>query len=596
MRALAHASFMHPSASFSERHTWARATTFRLKVLLLTGWRQLHNWRRPLPRFAAGPRLVGAPVLATSASDLWNPDDNAANWQLTAGKVENLRRAARRLHGLVVPAGATFSFWRQVGNPNFGRGYVLGREIREGCVVPTVAGGLCQLSNALYDAALRAGFAIVERHRHTQVIKGSLAEQDRDATVKWNYLDLRFRAPIAFRLDVTLTADQLVVSFRGETPALNGPPGPAESPRPASALHDCYSCGNLGCFRHPGQVPARPAATRTTFVLDAGWPEFTQYVQATAGPTDVVLLMPAARSAAVPHAIVLRGAAWRRQLRQRLASRLGRNVFAQSLHGDAQVAAAAIRHLRPDSTHLVVAQTLLPFLWQAGVLGGRTFDVLLTRLPAEVLHARLDAAHARYPASPTLHDFRAGAAFVEAECRALTQARRLLTPHHELARLFSNKAVLLEWAAPAAAPRPVPGTRILFPASALARKGAYEMRRLAQELHLPLVVAGRATEYAGFWQEVATTPAGPDPLAGVGLVVYPAYVEHQPRLLLRALAAGIPVVATAASGLGPRPGLTLVPAGDYPALRQAVEQVLAGLQILEKRAALTNLKLADYPN
>jgi len=583
---------MHPSASLSERHTWARATTFRLKVLLLTGWRQLQNWRRPLPRFGAGSQLAGAPILATSASDLWNPDDNAANWLLTAGKVENLRRAARRLHGLVVPAGATFSFWRQVGNPNFGRGYVLGREIREGCVVPTVAGGLCQLSNALYDAALRAGFAIVERHRHTQVIKGSLAEQDRDATVKWNYLDLRFQAPIAFRLDVTLTADQLVVSFRGEKPAPDSPSGPVESPRPASALHDCYSCGNLGCFRHPGQVPARPAATRTTFVLDAGWPEFAQYVQATAGPADVLVMPPARQPAtalaALPQAIILRGAAWRRQLSQRLASRLGRNVFAQSLRGDAQVAAAAARHLRPDSTHLVVAQTLLPFLWQAGVLGGRTFDVLLTRLPAEVLHTRLDAAHARYPASLTLHDFRAEAAFVEAESCALTQARRLLTPHHELARLFSNKALLLEWAAPAPAPRPVPGTRILFPASALARKGAHEMRRLAQELHLPLVVAGRATEHAGFWQDVTTTPAGPDPLAGVGLVVYPAYVEHQPRLLLRALAAGIPVVATAACGLGPRPGLTLVPAGDYSALRQAVEQALAGLQTLEKRAELTS--------
>jgi hypothetical protein len=182
-----------------------------------------------------------------------------------AGKVENLRRAARRLHGLVVPAGATFSFWRQVGNPSFGRGYVLGREIREGCVVPTVAGGLCQLCNALYDAALRAGFTIMERHRHTQVIKGSLAEQDRDATVKWNYLDLRFRAAIAFRLDVKLTADQLIVSLLGETPAHAGPPGLGAArlllvrqrgllpaPRPGAgaarrrAYHVCARCQRAG--------------------------------------------------------------------------------------------------------------------------------------------------------------------------------------------------------------------------------------------------------------------------------------------------------------------------------------------------------------
>ena len=44
------------------------------------------------------------------------------------------------------------------GRNNLGRitarkGFVLGREIREGCVVPTVGGGICQLSNALATAA-----------------------------------------------------------------------------------------------------------------------------------------------------------------------------------------------------------------------------------------------------------------------------------------------------------------------------------------------------------------------------------------------------------------------------------------------------------
>ncbi|MDJ0365797.1 hypothetical protein QMK33_11595 [Hymenobacter sp. H14-R3] len=53
LRAPAHTYFMHPSATLPERHTWARDATFRLKVLLLTGWRQLQNLRRPVPRFRA---------------------------------------------------------------------------------------------------------------------------------------------------------------------------------------------------------------------------------------------------------------------------------------------------------------------------------------------------------------------------------------------------------------------------------------------------------------------------------------------------------------------------------------------------------------
>ena len=578
---------MHPPATLSERHSRTRETIFRLKTWLLTGRRYVQNLQAPLPRFPRLTQPSEQPVLAASSSNLWNLDDNEANWLLTAGKVENLRIAARRLHGLEVPAGAVFSFWRHVGNPNAGQGYVLGREIREGCVMPTVAGGLCQLSNALYDAALRAGFPIVERHRHTRVIKGSLAEQDRDATVKWNYLDLRFQATVAFRLEVELTADQLRVQFRAAPPtgAVAAAPAPA-SFRPASMLNDCYSCGNLTCFKHPGKVPARPAATQTTFVLDEYWPEFAQQVQTTVGAHDVVLvplqtsrLSRAGRYVWPANQPKKMTALWLpallRQARLRLAVRLGRNVFAESLHLDRQVAMAAARRLSPASTHLVVAQTLLPFLWEAGVLGGRTFDVLLSRLPAEVLHERLELAASQHPASPTLRDFRAPAAFVEAESRALTQARHLITPHQELADLFRHKAVRLDWALPESPKNRLSGPKILFLASALARKGAYEMRRLAHELNLPLMIAGRATEHADFWQGLPTEAAGPDPLAGVGLVAYPAYVEHQPRLLLRALAAGIPVVATTACGLAPLAGLTVVPVGDYAAFRQAVSAALA---------------------
>ena len=94
----------------------------------------------------------------------------------------------------MVPAGETFSFWKQVGRATRRRGFVAGRELREGCLVANIGGGLCQLSNALYEAALAAGFEIVERHAHSRRVPGSRAALQRDATVFWNYVDLRFRA------------------------------------------------------------------------------------------------------------------------------------------------------------------------------------------------------------------------------------------------------------------------------------------------------------------------------------------------------------------------------------------------------------------
>src|ERR1700736_2055138 len=109
----------------------------------------------------ASRALAGAPVTGEARSALWTNVAGAKDFALTAGKVHNLRVALRGLDGVVVPAGETFSFWRQVGRPSRRRGFVEGRELREGCLIPSPGGGLCQLSNALYEAAQRAGFEIV---------------------------------------------------------------------------------------------------------------------------------------------------------------------------------------------------------------------------------------------------------------------------------------------------------------------------------------------------------------------------------------------------------------------------------------------------
>jgi vancomycin resistance protein YoaR len=169
--------------TLTEKHNLISETKFQLKSFLLIVRRQFQNTFADTKKFADKGQLKSQPIISVSESNLWNIDDNEQNWVLTAGKVQNLRLAAKRLNGIEVEANKPFSFWKHLGNPNIGKGYVIGREIREGCIVPTIAGGLCQLSNALYDAALKANFEIIERHRHTKVIKGSLAEQDRDATV-----------------------------------------------------------------------------------------------------------------------------------------------------------------------------------------------------------------------------------------------------------------------------------------------------------------------------------------------------------------------------------------------------------------------------
>jgi glycosyltransferase involved in cell wall biosynthesis len=150
----------------------------------------------------------------------------------------------------------------------------------------------------------------------------------------------------------------------------------------------------------------------------------------------------------------------------------------------------------------------------------------------------------------------------------------LITPHGEIARLFPEKAVLLDWHIPSIQHKPAPGNGVLFPASALGRKGAYQMREAAKSLNPQITVTGRELEAQSVWQGVAVKPTGQNWLDEVGLVVLPAYIEDRPKKLLEAVAAGIPVVACEAWGLDRVEGVTTLPAIEPRLLAEAIRQTI----------------------
>ena len=157
-------------------------------------------------------------MIARSVTPLWS-DPSLSEQAMQLGKVHNLRRAAFRARRLVLAPGQVFSFWRQVGRATRARGFAPGRMLREGCMMPAIGGGLCQLSNALYDVALKAGCRILERHAHSFRFRVRPRPTGRDATVAWNYVDLRFATEHELFLSVRLTSRELTVSLRGGTPA-----------------------------------------------------------------------------------------------------------------------------------------------------------------------------------------------------------------------------------------------------------------------------------------------------------------------------------------------------------------------------------------
>jgi hypothetical protein len=216
---------------------------------------------------------------------------------------------------------------------------------------------------------------------------------------------------------------------------------------------------------------------------------------------------------------------------------------------------------------------------------------LMLRLPILELQAQLDEAHARNPDSPTLADFRADPWLAEAESRALDDAIEIITPHGAVANGYPGKTTLLDWDLP---PQPLavarsrsPGPlRLWLPTSSVGRKGVWELREaLSGRGPTQLWITGRELEGAGFWSSCAgvVIERGSPALANLDAVVLPAWIEHQPRALLQAVAAGVPVIATSACGLQAIEAVRTIAVGDLEALREA----LADLRGLERAPTLS---------
>jgi VanW like protein/Glycosyl transferases group 1 len=573
------------------------AASLRLRVwghVAIRAWCELRDAR--VERHRAAPSLLGASVIAEHRSPLWR-DGRDEEFALVAGKVENLRIARRAFDGVVVPAGAVFSFWKQLGRPTRSRGFVEGREIRAGCVVPVVAGGLCQLSNALAACAVECGMTLVERHGHTARIEQHATSGASDATVFWNYVDLRIVAPFDWRLEVEMTGDALVVRMRaaqapGRATAARSIPLVAEKSA-APLARGCLTCDETACYRHPGE--ARAPTTGTTAVLVGAWtPEFARYLQAHAAEADwFTPWMRRARRVAgawAPaqlHAVAVR-ASWRRTWLLRRSAGEGGGRQAATMRGQRWLAEAYARRLEPRHAHLIVDQALLLPLARIGALQGRTYDVLMHALPNLEVQRRLDVAAQRWPAAASLRDFREHSAEGEAELRALRAARRLVTPHADVARhLRGDRGVTVDeipWQLPARLPgraaRRVPSTPpvVAFPASALARKGALEMAEAMRHLGWRLLVLGTPSTDAGLWCGIEVEHVGYRDLTWLDradVVALPAHVEHSPRALLLAVAHGLPVVATACCGLPTSPGMHTLVGDDVASLVAALETAVA---------------------
>jgi hypothetical protein len=143
-------------------------------------------------------------------------------------KKHNIQLAAKRLNGVVVPPGGTFSFNDSVGPTTIDSGFQWGFGITSGDsgprTVPSVAGGICQVATTLFQPVFWAGYQLEERYWHLYWIPAytSRGVVGLDVTVDGDAgLDFKWTNPTRDYILIQSDADEQNIYFGlyGKKPA-----------------------------------------------------------------------------------------------------------------------------------------------------------------------------------------------------------------------------------------------------------------------------------------------------------------------------------------------------------------------------------------
>ncbi|QYK53896.1 MAG: VanW family protein [Fimbriimonadaceae bacterium] len=129
----------------------------------------------------------------------------------------NATLCSNKLSGTEIMPGEVFSFNEVVGPWSRDQGYRRAPVSYGGQLVDAWGGGVCQTSTTIYNAALLAGFEIVERNPHHYA--PSYVTPGRDAAVAFPNIDLKFRNTLDVPVTLILSQQngKLRAEFRART-------------------------------------------------------------------------------------------------------------------------------------------------------------------------------------------------------------------------------------------------------------------------------------------------------------------------------------------------------------------------------------------
>jgi vancomycin resistance protein YoaR len=137
-----------------------------------------------------------------------------------SGRDRNIRLAASKFDGLVIPPGETFSFNHYLGEVSAEAGYDESFITAGEQLAVEVGGGICQVSTTAFRAAFWGGYPIVERWYHQHRVgyyEYMGAGLGMDATVYSPHVDFRFvndrPHPLLIETEIEEAAHRLIFRF-----------------------------------------------------------------------------------------------------------------------------------------------------------------------------------------------------------------------------------------------------------------------------------------------------------------------------------------------------------------------------------------------
>lgn len=130
-----------------------------------------------------------------TAADLETIQDTlgtySTEYSTALARAENIANGSGKLDGTVLMPGEEISVEEKLSPLTEDNGYVEATAYSSGKVVPSVAGGICQISSTLYNAVLLAELSVTERYPHSMTV--DYVEPSMDAAIAEGTKDFRFK-------------------------------------------------------------------------------------------------------------------------------------------------------------------------------------------------------------------------------------------------------------------------------------------------------------------------------------------------------------------------------------------------------------------